>query len=103
MLMQLCLSLLQLLACEVAGDYIANVLELNLIQTKQMIEQLRHTFTIDNPVLWLAVWLCNMKIRLLPIKSRDELLHGLEVVNQPVDTREERRQKIELCAVLACT
>lgn len=75
-----------------SDTYMSKVLELDVIEVQQLIGHLRNTFTIDNPVLWLQGLAAKYeKSRLAPLKNKQDLVHGREVVNQPVDTREERR------------
>ena len=77
-----------------SDTYMSKVLELDVIEVQQLISHLRSTFTIDNPIMWLQGLAAKYeRNRLSPLKCKQDLMHGLDVVNQPVDTREDRRIK----------
>lgn len=72
--------------------FVADKLQIDEDRVMQLLNELRKIFTIDDPILWLKRLLSQTeKEQLFYERSKEELLHGLAVVNQPVDTAEERK------------
>jgi hypothetical protein len=75
-------------------SYVEDKLEIDQFWASQLLDKLRHNFTIDDPILWLKRLLNQTeKERLHYAHAKEDLLHGLAVTNQPVDTAEERKLK----------
>lgn len=73
---------------------VSNELEIDYDETFQILQHLKSTFTIDDPILWLKRFLEQCEQEHLKLREQHhKLMHGLEVVNQPLDTAEERRVK----------
>ena len=92
---KLILHLWLLNGCYNSITEIANSLEISANEAQLLLEHLRHTFTIDNPLNWLL----SFKSKTLQERNkceidRSKLMHGREVVNQARDTGEERRVKL---------
>lgn len=72
--------------------YVAQKLEIDQERVFALLQELHAVFTIDDPIYWLKMFLAQTeKDRLYLQQAKQDLLHGLAVVNQPVDTAEERR------------
>ncbi|MBT6538799.1 MAG: hypothetical protein HOL58_04850 [Francisellaceae bacterium] len=77
-----------------SDSYMSNVLELDISEVRQLIEHLKQTFTIDDPIRWLQSLAKKYeKQRLESLKNKENLMHGWEMTTQAIDTREERRVK----------
>ena len=74
--------------------YISQKLEIDPQIAVELLNELRRSFTIDDPILWLKRLLSiTEKERLRYTNAQQDLIHGLAPVNQPVDTAEERKQR----------
>jgi len=84
------------IAC-LPAPYVAEKLQIDEYRVNQLLDQLKKNFTIDDPILWLKRALnLTEKERIHAQQDKENLLHGLAVVNQPVDTAEERWHKPKL-------
>lgn len=72
--------------------YLAQKLEIDPQIAVELLNELRRSFIIDEPLVWLKRLLSYIeKERAHYAQAKQDLLHGLAVVNQPVDTAEERK------------
>ncbi len=76
------------------GNYVAVRLQIDHDTAAKLLAELRNEFTIDDPIVWLKQVLSQAEKESLRYQhAKDDLLHGLNVVNQPTDTAEERKIK----------
>lgn len=88
------LHLLLLTKCYNSLPFVANKLDIDFDIAKEILEHFKHTFTIDDPVLWLENFLKQSESDVLQCEiSKKDLLLGRAIVNQAQDTAEERRVK----------
>lgn len=73
--------------------YVAEELQIDPYRVAELLAELQHIFTTDDPVLWLKLFLAQTEKDRLYLQAKANLLHGIEPVNQPVDTAEERKIK----------
>jgi hypothetical protein len=72
--------------------YISEKLQVDEYRASQLLDELRRNFIIDDPIKWLKLLLELIEQeRLHYAKQKEDLLHGLAVTTQPVDTAEERK------------
>lgn len=77
-----------------SANYISQKLQIDIDTTKQLLNQLHGTFTIDDPILWLQRLLNQVEKQRIHMQlAKDDLMHGLAPINQPTDTAEERKIK----------
>jgi hypothetical protein len=73
-------------------SYISQQLEVDPIIALELLNELYRSFNIDDPIEWLKGLLnSTQKARLHEQHAKEDLLHGLAVVDQPIDTAEERK------------
>lgn len=77
-----------------SANYISIKLQIDIDTTTKLLQQLRGTFTIDDPIAWLQRLLTQVeKHRVSMQLAKDDLMHGLDPTNQPLDTAEHRKIK----------
>jgi hypothetical protein len=92
---QILLHLWCLLECSDSIEYIANYLELDIEEVKELIRELHNTFSIDSLVSRIRQhYEQNKHLReSYELQKRSELL-GIEPILEPKDTNEDRKQRL---------
>lgn len=72
--------------------YVSEKLQIDQDLVAQLLDQLHHTFTIDDPIDWLKNLLHTIEKSIKRhALTKENQLHGLAVTEQPLDTAEERK------------
>ncbi len=76
-----------------SAEQIAMILELDVEEATKLLEQLRLSFTIDDPLEWLKAYVAKIAKTKLSKRTKKDQLLGKYALGQAEDTAEERRVK----------
>ena len=75
-------------------NYIAKVMHIHIDDAMKLLDFLQRIFTIDNPILWLErLKACLEKDQHYYQELKEKMMMGREIITQPLDTAEDRRNK----------
>lgn len=92
---RLVLHLICLSYCCKSASFVADKLGLDSREASQLLEQLKHNFTIDDPLAWLErLHLQTKEEYEYHKKFKEKQLYGHDLAVKPADTAEDRKQKL---------